>query len=40
MLALVASGANAAMPHYLGSDQPIERHSPLLVDIGAMIGAY
>lgn len=40
MLALVASGANAAMPHHLGSDQPIEGGSPLLIDIGARIGTY
>jgi Xaa-Pro aminopeptidase len=40
VIALVASGPNATLPHYLGGDVPIDPRRPLLVDIGARIGSY
>lgn len=38
--ALVASGANAAMPHYSGEDVAISNSSPLLTDFGATVDGY
>jgi Xaa-Pro dipeptidase len=38
--ALVASGANAAMPHYTGGDVPIGLDRPLLMDFGGAVGGY
>jgi Xaa-Pro dipeptidase len=40
MIALVASGPNAALAHYLGGDHSIHSDQPLLIDIGARIGDY
>ncbi|MGH2736134.1 MAG: M24 family metallopeptidase, partial [Actinomycetota bacterium] len=37
---LVASGANAAMPHYMGGDVPIDRGVPLLLDFGGVVDHY
>jgi Xaa-Pro aminopeptidase len=37
---LVASGANASMPHYAGGDVPIDTSNPLLIDIGAAVDGY
>jgi Xaa-Pro aminopeptidase len=37
---LVASGANASMPHYAGGDVPIDSSQPLLIDIGASVNGY
>jgi Xaa-Pro aminopeptidase len=37
---LVASGANAAMPHYAGGDSVIDAAVPLLVDIGCRLDGY
>ncbi len=37
---LVASGANASMPHYAGGDVPIDTAQPLLIDIGAAVNGY
>lgn len=38
--ALVASGANAAMPHYAGGDVPIATTEPLLTDFGGTVEGY
>jgi Xaa-Pro aminopeptidase len=37
---LVASGANASMPHYSGEETPIRRDAPLLLDIGCAVEGY
>jgi Xaa-Pro dipeptidase len=37
---LVASGANASMPHYSGEESPIRRDAPLLLDIGCAVEGY
>lgn len=37
---LVATGENAAMPHYVGGDVPIRTAQPLLVDFGGAIDGY
>ena len=37
---LVASGANAAMPHYVGGDTPISTEVPLLLDFGCAVDGY
>jgi Xaa-Pro aminopeptidase len=37
---LVASGANASMPHYSGEESPIRRDAPLLLDIGCALEGY
>jgi Xaa-Pro aminopeptidase len=37
---LVASGANASMPHYLGADEPIAKDEPLLCDFGCSLDGY
>jgi Xaa-Pro aminopeptidase len=38
--ALVASGANASMPHYTGGEVRISPSKPLLTDFGAAVGGY
>ena len=38
--ALVATGANAAMPHYAGGDVPISTSEPLLTDFGGTVEGY
>lgn len=38
--ALVATGANAAMPHYAGGDVPISVTEPLLTDFGGAVEGY
>lgn len=38
--ALVATGANAAMPHYSGGDVPISASEPLLTDFGGTVEGY
>jgi Xaa-Pro dipeptidase len=37
---LVATGENAAMPHYVGGDVPIHTAQPLLMDFGGAIEGY
>jgi Xaa-Pro aminopeptidase len=37
---LIASGANAAMPHYVGGDAPIRTDRPLLMDFGGAVEGY
>jgi Xaa-Pro aminopeptidase len=37
---LVASGANAAMPHHAGGDLPIDPSAPLLIDIMCRLDGY
>lgn len=37
---LVASGANAAMPHYAGGEVPLGFGAPILFDIGGAVGGY
>jgi Xaa-Pro aminopeptidase len=37
---LVASGANASMPHYSGEDSPIRPDVPLLLDFGCAVEGY
>jgi Xaa-Pro aminopeptidase len=37
---LVASGPNAAMPHYVGGDVRIGIDKPLLMDFGGAVGGY
>ena len=37
---LVATGANAAMPHYAGGDVPIDGSAPLLLDFGGVVDHY
>jgi Xaa-Pro aminopeptidase len=37
---LVASGANAAMPHYVGGDTPISMEHLLLLDFGCAVDGY
>jgi Xaa-Pro dipeptidase len=37
---LVATGANAAMPHYIDATSKIDPNVPLLCDFGATLGAY
>ena len=38
--ALVASGANAAMPHFGGGEEPISTTDPLLLDFGGAVDGY
>ena len=38
--ALVATGANASMPHYTGGDVPIALEQPLLTDLGGAVDRY
>jgi Xaa-Pro dipeptidase len=37
---LVASGANASMPHYSGEESPIRSDAPLLLDFGCSVEGY
>ena len=37
---IVASGPNAALPHAVPTDRPIERGEPIIVDMGARLGGY
>jgi len=37
---LIATGANTAMPHYVGGDVPIRTDQPLLMDFGCAIDGY
>lgn len=37
---LVATGANASIPHYTGGDIPIDPNQPLLLDFGGLVDHY
>lgn len=37
---IVATGANASMPHYTGGDIPIDPDAPLLLDFGGAVDGY
>ena len=37
---IVASGPNAALPHAIPTDRPIEEGEPIIVDMGAKLGGY
>jgi Xaa-Pro aminopeptidase len=36
----VASGPNAALPHAVPTDRPIQEGEPILIDMGARLGGY
>ena len=37
---IVASGPNAALPHAVPTDRPIQEGEPILIDMGARLGGY
>ena len=37
---IVASGPNAALPHAVRTDRPIQEGEPVLIDMGARLGGY
>jgi Xaa-Pro aminopeptidase len=37
---IVASGPNAALPHAVPTDRPIQEGEPVLIDMGARLGGY